>query len=189
MRSVLSTSPRLGPSRFVHHTCTERVAIGEAIEAELGNRQGQRTDMEPVENFPQVALGEKTRDLAAKAAGFGNTCLAPVQRPLKPNPNRLGYRWVSRVAKAPRWSRRAGRRDRPTGPTRTRSAVSQDQDRGFPAIKAGVTRLSGIAKKVRLASPCTASSLTAHPVISSSEEISHRPNCLTETKASHSNRQ
>lgn len=48
------------------------MAIGEAIEAELGNRQGQRTDKEPVENFPQVAPGEKTRDLAAKAAGFGN---------------------------------------------------------------------------------------------------------------------
>jgi ParB family chromosome partitioning protein len=53
-------------------THSERVAIGEAIEAELGNRQGQRTDKEPVENFPQVAPGEKTRDLAAKAAGFGN---------------------------------------------------------------------------------------------------------------------
>lgn len=53
-------------------THSERVAIGEAIEAELGNRQGQRTDKEPVENFPQVTPGEKTRDLAAKAAGFGN---------------------------------------------------------------------------------------------------------------------
>lgn len=58
-------------------THSERVAIGEAIEAELGNRQGQRTDKEPVENFPQVAPGEKTRDLAAKAAGFGNGKIWP----------------------------------------------------------------------------------------------------------------
>ena len=57
-------------------THSERVAIGEAIEAELGNRQGQRTDKEPVENFPQVAPGEKSRDLAAKspkpAQSFGD---------------------------------------------------------------------------------------------------------------------
>lgn len=53
-------------------TTSEQVAIGKALESELGNRQGQRTDIELVENFPQVAAGEKTRDLAAKAAGFGN---------------------------------------------------------------------------------------------------------------------
>lgn len=52
-------------------TPSERVAIGEAIEAELGNRQGQRTDIEPVQNFAQVE-GKKTREVAAEAAGFGN---------------------------------------------------------------------------------------------------------------------
>lgn len=52
-------------------TPSERVAIGEAIERELGARQGQRTDLEHPENFPEVKKGD-TRDLAAKAAGFGN---------------------------------------------------------------------------------------------------------------------
>lgn len=57
-------------------TPSERRAIGEAIERELGNRQGQRTDKREsnqlVENFPQVEKGEKTRDIAARIAGFGN---------------------------------------------------------------------------------------------------------------------
>ena len=35
-------------------TDSERVAIGRAIEESLGNRQGQRTDLRHVENFPQV---------------------------------------------------------------------------------------------------------------------------------------
>jgi len=51
---------------------SERVEIGRALEGEIGQRQGQRTDLQPVENFPQVEPGAKTRDLAAKAAGFGN---------------------------------------------------------------------------------------------------------------------
>ena len=33
----------------------------------------------PVENFPQGNAGEKTRDLAAKAAGFGNGTPARVE--------------------------------------------------------------------------------------------------------------
>ena len=45
----------------------ERVEIGRALEAELG----QRTDLQRPENFPKVNKGD-TRDLAAKAAGFGN---------------------------------------------------------------------------------------------------------------------
>lgn len=54
-------------------TASERVSIGEAIKAEIGNRQGQRTDRaELVENFPQVEPGQKTREAVAKAAGFGN---------------------------------------------------------------------------------------------------------------------
>ena len=59
------------------------MAIGKAIEDELGNRRGQRTDLkaegqgdligaEHVENFPQVETGQKTRQLAAEKAGFGN---------------------------------------------------------------------------------------------------------------------
>lgn len=52
-------------------TPSERVAIGEAIEGELGNRVGinQYSD-EGVENFPHPE--GKTRDIAAKASGFGN---------------------------------------------------------------------------------------------------------------------
>ncbi len=51
-------------------TPSERVAIGKAIEAEIGNRQGQRTDQQLVGNCAQVASGVKTRDLAASKAGF-----------------------------------------------------------------------------------------------------------------------
>ena len=51
-------------------TASERVAIGEAIEQELEGRAG-RPAAEKVENFPPLPEG-KTRDLAAKAAGFGN---------------------------------------------------------------------------------------------------------------------
>ena len=52
-------------------TASERVAIGETLEAEVGSRQGKRTD-KLVENFPQVPPGQKTREAAAKKAGFGN---------------------------------------------------------------------------------------------------------------------
>jgi len=48
------------------------VAIGEAIEAELGNRVGVNQHTEGKENFPDPAPQGQTRDLAAKAAGFGN---------------------------------------------------------------------------------------------------------------------
>lgn len=59
------------PGWVVAFTHSERVAIGEAIEAELGSRNGVRHDSKPaMENFPQVEGA--TRDLAAKAAGFGN---------------------------------------------------------------------------------------------------------------------
>lgn len=51
-------------------TPSERVAIGKAIEAEIGSRQGQRTDQELVGNCPQVATGVKTREIAAARAGF-----------------------------------------------------------------------------------------------------------------------
>jgi len=52
-------------------TPSERVAIGEAIERELEGRHGnnQHSKEEP-ENFP--APKGDTRDIAAKAAGFGN---------------------------------------------------------------------------------------------------------------------
>ena len=54
-------------------TPSERVAIAEAIKAEIGNRQGQRTDRaEPLQNFAEVAPGQTTREAVAKAAGFGN---------------------------------------------------------------------------------------------------------------------
>jgi ParB family chromosome partitioning protein len=69
-------------------TPSERAAIGNAIEAGIGNRQGQRTDIELPQNIAEVepglipaelrrdsaevAPGAETRDIAAKRAGFGN---------------------------------------------------------------------------------------------------------------------
>jgi ParB-like chromosome segregation protein Spo0J len=51
-------------------TPSERVAIGKAIEAEIGSRRGQRTDQQLVGNCSQVATGVKTREIAAAKAGF-----------------------------------------------------------------------------------------------------------------------
>jgi len=69
-------------------TPSERVAIGTAIEEQLGNRQGQRTDKELLQNFAEVKTssdpepirqnfaelpkGKTTREIAAEKAGFGN---------------------------------------------------------------------------------------------------------------------
>lgn len=53
-------------------TPSERVAIAKAIERQIGNRRGQRTDRQPVQKVAQVGPGEKTRDKAAEKAGFGN---------------------------------------------------------------------------------------------------------------------
>ena len=47
-------------------TPSERVAIAEAVRAQLGNRQGDRTDLGP--NGHKSA---RTREIAAKRAGFG----------------------------------------------------------------------------------------------------------------------
>ncbi len=52
-------------------TASERVAIGKALEAELGDRQGRRTDLELRENLPEVKKG-RTEEIAAQRAGFGN---------------------------------------------------------------------------------------------------------------------
>ena len=52
-------------------TVSERVAIFQAIKEELGDRQGQRTDL-PGENFPQVEPGQRTDEFAAKRSGLGN---------------------------------------------------------------------------------------------------------------------
>jgi ParB-like nuclease domain len=86
------------PARVVRvrkdFAASERVAIGKALEAELGDRQGQRTDIElqrncgPVpgrtldavhqsgtelgENVPEVPSGARTAEIAASRAGFGN---------------------------------------------------------------------------------------------------------------------
>ncbi|MFT4268004.1 MAG: hypothetical protein QM586_12420, partial [Xenophilus sp.] len=49
-----------------------RVEIGKALEDELSKRHGRNQhSKEEVENFPPPTAG-KTRDIAAKAAGFGN---------------------------------------------------------------------------------------------------------------------
>lgn len=53
-------------------TTSERVAIAKALEAEIGNRQGQRIDLELPEDFPEVQPGTETRELVAARAGFGN---------------------------------------------------------------------------------------------------------------------
>lgn len=48
-------------------TASERVAIAKAVEEEIGNRQGQRTDRaEPLQNFAEV--GKRTEDIAAEVA-------------------------------------------------------------------------------------------------------------------------
>lgn len=74
-------------------TPSERVAIGKTLEAEIGGRQGSRTDLELPrkcaeveqgaevgshagtklrENFPEVQAGARTAEIAARKAGFGN---------------------------------------------------------------------------------------------------------------------
>lgn len=54
-------------------TPSERVAIGAAIEAELHGRVGvNQYTKEGKENFPDPAPQGQTRDLVAKATGFGN---------------------------------------------------------------------------------------------------------------------
>lgn len=50
---------------------SERVEIAKAVSAELGNRQGQRTDKELPQNFGEVK-GRETAEIAAQKAGFGN---------------------------------------------------------------------------------------------------------------------
>jgi ParB-like chromosome segregation protein Spo0J len=55
---------------------SERVAIGKEVEAFLGKRQGQRTDIVVTElpvNCPEVKPGQETREVAAKAAGFDSS--------------------------------------------------------------------------------------------------------------------
>ncbi len=52
-------------------TTSERVAIGKAIETEIGKRQGQRTDKELPPDLAEVAPGVETREAAARRAGFG----------------------------------------------------------------------------------------------------------------------
>jgi len=51
-------------------TPSERVAIGKAIEAEIGKRQGQRTDKGLPVNCAEVEPGAETREVAAAKAGF-----------------------------------------------------------------------------------------------------------------------
>ena len=40
-------------------TISERVAVADAVQEEIGNRQGQRTDNELRENFPEVKKGTR----------------------------------------------------------------------------------------------------------------------------------
>jgi N6-adenosine-specific RNA methylase IME4 len=53
-------------------TPSERVAIGRALESQLGERQGKRADLGKLpQKFAEVA-GRETRDVAAEKAGFDN---------------------------------------------------------------------------------------------------------------------
>jgi len=52
-------------------TVSERVAIGKAVEARIGNRRGERTDKLSQE-IGEVQKGRKTSEQAAAKAGFGN---------------------------------------------------------------------------------------------------------------------
>jgi hypothetical protein len=49
---------------------SERVAIAKALEGEIGNRQGQRTDRQLPDNCPEVVAGTPTRELIASKVGF-----------------------------------------------------------------------------------------------------------------------
>lgn len=58
-------------------TPSERTAIAKAIEDRIGERRGERTDKPAVvnehrQNIAEVHRGQRTRDVAAKKAGFGN---------------------------------------------------------------------------------------------------------------------
>ncbi len=52
-------------------TASERVNIAQAVAAEIGNRQGRRSDLRA--DSPQVKVGERTRDAVARLAGFSST--------------------------------------------------------------------------------------------------------------------
>jgi ParB-like chromosome segregation protein Spo0J len=53
-------------------TASERTAIASALEQEIGNRQGQRTDRQLQDNCPEVPAGVQTRELVAQKAGFNS---------------------------------------------------------------------------------------------------------------------
>ena len=51
---------------------SEKVAIGIALERFIGNRQGQRKDLQLVQNSAQVKKGQKNRMIIAKIVGLGS---------------------------------------------------------------------------------------------------------------------
>ncbi len=52
-------------------TTSERVAIAETMRAEIGSRQGKRTDKQQLPlNGAEVPAGKETRDIVAERAGF-----------------------------------------------------------------------------------------------------------------------
>ncbi|WP_141397498.1 hypothetical protein [Polaromonas sp. AER18D-145] len=73
VEAAKDTSGELAENEFrKDFTPSERVAIGEAIEVELGQQAEKRMKagvQSPPENFPE-GKGD-TRDLVAKATGFG----------------------------------------------------------------------------------------------------------------------
>ena len=53
-------------------TPMERAAIGKAVEAELGKRQGERTDRNKTLRVPGPTVEGRNRDIAAQRSGFGS---------------------------------------------------------------------------------------------------------------------
>ncbi len=51
---------------------SERAAIGMALESVLGKKQGQRTDLQLLQNFAEVKAKTTTREKVALAIGFNN---------------------------------------------------------------------------------------------------------------------
>ncbi len=70
--------PNLATGEFAENelrknfTPSERAEIARTLGIKIGDRQGERTDLELQENFPEVQPGIQTREIVARRAGFGN---------------------------------------------------------------------------------------------------------------------
>ena len=95
-------------------------AIGIAIEAELGNRQGQRTDLtEPPENFPEVS-GKETRQIAAEKAARVEVLTQVLTGRIAPQPLRRLVPWSPSLCPETAPATQAGDRPQPAPAARQR---------------------------------------------------------------------